>query len=105
MGGLDLLHETPILDIKPLIPLEQIDPNEIKTPSWINGTHVKLDVIINTKAKEQLENILNLKNNPLTLYNKNEQQVIEKAIIECLQLDPRPQRKIDNYKNVLDFDN
>jgi tRNA-Thr(GGU) m(6)t(6)A37 methyltransferase TsaA len=63
VSGVDMINETPILDIKPYHHLESLDINKIKYPSWIKDQttedSLKNNVIFSDIAFNSLKTILN----------------------------------------------
>lgn len=84
LSGIDLIDNTPILDIKPYIPeYDSIQKDEfVKVPKWISDKkEMKVDF-----SKDSLISLKDLVSN-LEYYNNFDE--IKEAIIQVLQLDPR----------------
>ena len=60
ISGIDLIHGTPVLDIKPYHYLDSLDKNELKFPSWLLDSKEKgrLKVAFSEEAKEELRSIV-----------------------------------------------
>lgn len=75
ISGVDLLNETPVLDIKPYLPYTDSIANA--TTGWSSGEFKKYPVIFSSKSCSFLE----------TLSNSEE---IKNSIVQVLEIDPRP---------------
>jgi hypothetical protein len=61
LSGVDIIHGTPILDIKPFIPAYDTEPDvaSVRVPEWISQPPIKrLDVHISETAAKQLHELL-----------------------------------------------
>lgn len=87
LSGVDLLDQTPILDIKPYVSYSDII-EKTTLPTWIEdptvGNIPEENITFSENALKQLENLLKY----LKFYNTLED--IQSAIIQVLQSDPRP---------------
>ena len=106
IAGVDMVHGTPVLDIKPYIPLydspqptiapaavhddssdkdtKDIDDDTVKVPQWIGDPKDNLSVIFSSRAESQLTNIDVSKLQ--WLKSKDE---LKHAIADILSTDPR----------------
>ena len=97
--GLDLLDQTPILDIKPFIPQYDIpskdfNPEEIKVPDWINDQEMnQIDVHFTPRALKQLPS--------MPLVNLKAHSDLKEAIIDVLKEDPRSNYRRDKCSDRL----
>lgn len=92
VSGLDLVDGTPVLDIKPYVPVyDSVPKNMVRLPSWVSGglaTH--RSVIIEPQASKELKTILENDKNALQFYgpSQGEESTIEETVdytIECIQ--------------------
>lgn len=85
-SGVDLLHNTPIIDIKPYHPADVVPAQALSVPTWMHEAPVApLKVEFTADALTQLVQSVN---KPLEFYPPNAEMVMT-AIKETLQLDPR----------------
>lgn len=87
ISNIDMVSETPILDIKPYHHLEAVDLSHSKYPDWIRNSSLdekKATVTISPEAIKNLEDILLTKK--LMFYDKKE-EIIE-LIQGILEIDP-----------------
>jgi len=84
VGGVDLVHATPILDVKPYIPLYDSIP-QAASPQWILEGTPNLEVVISDSARAQLNQIALPKS---SLY-RGEGELLLRALGEVLRLDVR----------------
>lgn len=75
--GIDLLDQTPVLDIKPYIPYADSIPQA--HPGWAHETIKKYPVVFSTQAENDLRNI-----------EENQRKKLQDMIIQIIELDPRP---------------
>lgn len=90
LSGIDLVHNTSVLDIKPYHPADIIDDISLRYPEWVSVTSARnnfLTVEFQQSAENSLRDIISI--NCLKFYSDFE--TIRSAILECLQLDPRTQ--------------
>jgi len=113
LRGLDLIDETPILDIKTVVPLENLEFEDFQSPKWVQDKHITLPVEFSSQARESLHlNLTKRKDESQFFYKKHDVSSFENALVECLQLDPRPalqkkRRSIQNdyaYSRIFVFD-
>jgi tRNA (Thr-GGU) A37 N-methylase len=85
ISGLDLVHNTTILDVKPYHPADKIQNS--KSPDWlaIHNQENFLNVEFTKEAINSIQNAIDSKS--LKFYS--DFNSIQQAIIECLQIDPR----------------
>lgn len=69
ISGLDLVDGTPVLDIKPYVPVYDSVPMDVKLPPWVaDGLATKRNVVISQTAKDELMEILEKDKNALQFY-------------------------------------
>ena len=97
--GLDLLDQTPIIDIKPFIPQydipsEDFKSEETKVPEWIDDQEMnQIDVHFTPRALKQLPN--------MPLVNLKTHSDLKEAIIDVLKEDPRSNYRRDKCSDRL----
>ncbi len=88
VSGVDMINDTPILDIKPYHHLESLDMSKIKYPSWIRDQtsedSLKNKVVFSDIALNSLKTIL--ESNKLTFYDNYYELVT--LIHGLLEIDP-----------------
>ena len=92
ISGLDLVDGTPVLDIKPFVPIYDSVQNEddVKLPSWVaGGLATQRPVIITQNAQNDLMEILHKDKHALQFYGPkyNEQSVEETTdyALQCIK--------------------
>ena len=87
LSGVDLIHGTPVLDVKPYHSADSI--SEFSMPAWVSDTVQVplLTVSFARPADEQLVRIVETM--PLDHYGAHELAAVRTAISDCLALDPR----------------
>eukprot|EP00094_Tigriopus_californicus_P002857 TCALIF_02755-PA protein Name:"Similar to Nap1 Nef-associated protein 1 (Rattus norvegicus)" AED:0.02 eAED:0.02 QI:0/0/0/0.5/1/1/2/0/320 len=92
LSGIDLIQDTPVLDIKPYIPdydspwkAESHGDTKVRTPKWINNPNDDLSVIFSPTAAQQLANL----EGDLDLRKLKGPGDLNQAIVEVLRADPR----------------
>jgi tRNA (Thr-GGU) A37 N-methylase len=84
LSGIDLVHNTPVLDIKPYHPADNVPQESLRFPDWVKqGPSKILDVSFTEEAGKTLFEIFN----KLKFYKTPEEA--RQVIVECLRLDPR----------------
>eukprot|EP00980_Cylindrotheca_fusiformis_P017501 scaffold5490_cov125-Cylindrotheca_fusiformis.AAC.18 len=89
ISGLDLVDGTPVLDIKPYVPIYDSVPADIRLPSWVaGGLATKRKVDISPTAHRELMGIVENEKNVLQFYGpaygeKSVQETIE-YVMECI---------------------
>lgn len=70
ISGIDLIHGTPVLDIKPYHYLDSLDKNELVFPNWLleSKERGRLNVLFTEAATDELEYII--KQNKLDFYTE-----------------------------------
>ncbi len=60
ISGIDLIHGTPVLDIKPYHYLDSLNKEELKFPKWLEDSKDKgrLDVTFGEHSEEELHAIV-----------------------------------------------
>jgi tRNA (Thr-GGU) A37 N-methylase len=60
ISGIDLIHGTPVLDIKPYHYLDSLDESELKFPNWLVESKEKgrLKVYFSEESKEELKTLV-----------------------------------------------
>ena len=98
--GLDLLDQTPILDIKPFIPQydspseDSVKSEETKVPEWIDDQEMnQIDVHFTPRAMKQLPK--------MPLVNLKTHADLKEAIIDVLKEDPRSNYRRDKCSDRL----
>jgi tRNA-Thr(GGU) m(6)t(6)A37 methyltransferase TsaA len=89
ISGLDLVDGTPVLDIKPYVPVYDSVPMDVKVPSWVaGGLATKRNVVISQTAKDELTEILEKDKKALQFYGPKygEKSVTETVdyAMECI---------------------
>ncbi len=88
LSGVDMINETPIIDIKPYHHLESLDMNKMKYPAWIKNQttedSLKNKVAFSDLALVSLKNILQTKS--LMFYDNYDELVT--LIHGLLEIDP-----------------
>ncbi|CAB9519022.1 Putative S-adenosylmethionine-dependent methyltransferase RcsF [Seminavis robusta] len=84
ISGLDLVDGTPVLDVKPFVPVydsvqSSSDNSAVRLPPWVSeGLATRRSVVILEKAKQDLQNILlsssNKKKKPLEFYGRGDDE-------------------------------
>jgi hypothetical protein len=100
IAGLDLCDGTPVLDIKPYVPVYDAVPRDHPTslPSWVaQGLNMSRKVEILDNAKECLLNILESK--PLEFYQPHELTEVQAAIVQVLSMDVRSTFQTNKARN------
>ncbi|ETO27146.1 hypothetical protein RFI_09989 [Reticulomyxa filosa] len=85
VSGVDLVHDTPVVDIKPLV-LQDL-PDKSSFPDWIREKHDVFTVQWLEMAETDLQCLMN--EYPLQFYQPNEVHIVKQAITNVLQLDIR----------------
>lgn len=90
VSGLDLVDGTPVLDIKPYVPVYDSVQGDVKLPSWVaGGLATKRDVKITEEAQMELVNILAQNPKALQFYGgKHTEKSVEDTIenvLECIR--------------------
>jgi tRNA-Thr(GGU) m(6)t(6)A37 methyltransferase TsaA len=90
VSGLDLVDGTPVLDVKPYVPIYDSVPMDVKLPPWVaGGLATKRNVIFQQNAKDELYAILEQDKNALQFYGESygEKSVEETmhCMIECIK--------------------
>ena len=63
MSGIDLIHGTPVLDIKPYHYLDSLPRDELKFPNWLVESKERgrfQQIVFNDEARQELDNIINM---------------------------------------------
>lgn len=60
ISGIDLIHGTPVLDIKPYHYLDSLDKEELKFPKWLEDSKDRglLQVTFGEQAEQELKSIV-----------------------------------------------
>lgn len=90
ISGLDLVDGTPVLDIKPYVPIYDSVPTDVKLPSWVaGGLATKRNVVISETARTEFEKIVENEMNALQFYGPSygEKSVheITEYVMECIR--------------------
>lgn len=90
ISGLDLVDGTPVLDIKPFVPMYDSVPMDVKLPSWVEGgLATQRNVVIGEEAQDDLTAILDKNKNALQFYGQRygERTVQETVnyVVECIR--------------------
>jgi len=86
ISGIDLIHGTPVLDIKPYHYLDSLDKAELKFPEWLTESKEKgrLKVTLNEEARADLRVLCD--KGQLEFYSKYEE--VEELVIQVFELNP-----------------
>ena len=111
LQGLDLIDNTPILDIKPYIPnydvpkvisennsvseTTNVTENDIQVPEWIDNKAENLKVNFTPRALKDLQNI------PMETSTLGDQEALKEAIEDVLRADPRSNYRRDKCSDRL----
>ena len=73
ISGIDLIHGTPVLDIKPYHYLDSLDKSELKFPQWLieSKERGRLKVFFTSEAKQELQFLV--ENKKLDFYSNFEE--------------------------------
>jgi tRNA (adenine37-N6)-methyltransferase len=90
ISGLDLVDGTPVLDIKPHVPVYDSVAGEFAVPHWVErGLSLRRSVTISRAAQRQLEDILTLTPDALHFYGvaHGEKTIADtmEAVLECIR--------------------
>lgn len=90
VSGLDLVDGTPVLDIKPYVPLYDapLHPSECVLPEWVTGgLATRREVEISQEAREQLNNLLDNEAFEMEFYGKDGESLQDcvSNVIQCIQ--------------------
>jgi len=90
ISGLDLVDGTPVLDIKPFVPIYDSVPENVRLPSWVEGgLATQRTVLIDESPKDDLKMILEKDKNALRFYGpKYGERSIEETMdyaMECIR--------------------
>jgi len=55
ISGIDLIHGTPVLDIKPYHYLDSLDKEELKFPKWLEDSKERGRLIVNFSENSEIE--------------------------------------------------
>jgi len=94
--GVDILSNTPIVDIKPYVPHydsaitntnNDADNNtNVSLPSWVtNGLHNRKNVTFTANAYQELKDCISF----MELYDSNELSIVKSCIVDILSVDIR----------------
>eukprot|EP00475_Leptophrys_vorax_P046032 TRINITY_DN973_c0_g1_i2.p1 TRINITY_DN973_c0_g1~~TRINITY_DN973_c0_g1_i2.p1 ORF type:complete len:394 (-),score=83.66 TRINITY_DN973_c0_g1_i2:1446-2591(-) len=84
LSGIDLVHNTPVLDIKPYHPADRVPLEKLRFPGWIRSDNA-IPVSFTEEAAKSLDSLVI--SGKLRFYNSTEDA--RQVIVECLQIDPR----------------
>lgn len=97
ISGMDLVDGTPVLDIKPYVPVyDSVTPmgkvvsEDVRVPDWVEGgLLLKRSIIVTNAAREELEGILQKDTSALEFYGPDHgeatvEETIE-ATLECIR--------------------
>jgi tRNA (adenine37-N6)-methyltransferase len=84
LSGIDLVHNTAILDVKPYHLADSVPMDILKTPSWISA-HPRITVTFSPSSLDVLRNAFESG----SLFFYRDYDSLLSAITECLQQDPR----------------
>ncbi|KAL7712086.1 TsaA-like domain-containing protein [Entamoeba marina] len=92
LNGIDFIDGTPILDVKPYLAVDSINPNSLRTPEWFsNSTQMKnLEVKFDKVALDSINSLVS----GLTFYHTADEFI--QVITELLQLDVRNMQQKEN---------
>ena len=93
-SGIDLLDGTPVLDLKPYHPADNVVAS---FPEWVQVSDFTIKVTWNESSKIELLKLVS--NSKLKFYNKDEFDLISKAIEDCLGIDVRSNHSKRNHSN------
>ena len=115
-NGIDIIDNTPIVDIKPIIPHELpyyvlmkgysngkindiIKDNKILFPKWILNDHFVLKVKWNNHAITELKDIMS--KYPFEMYGRNEVNIVMYCISKVLSTDIRTSHSKKKHANMI----
>ncbi len=90
ISGMDLVDGTPVLDIKPYVPVYDSMMSDVRLPNWVEGgLSLKRSVIVNESARKELQTILQENPDALEFYGPNHgdvtiEETMEK-VLDCIQ--------------------
>lgn len=102
VSGVDLIHDTPIVDVKPYHPMDIVSAHSLRTPSWIvDLPSAPLSVHILPSAKSTLKELFSTteigSSSPLEFYTNYEEAIV--AIEQAVGLDPRTLHSHQKHTN------
>lgn len=86
ISGMDLVDGTPVLDIKPYVPVYDSVVNDVRLPNWVEGGLAShRTVIVNEDARKELQTILEGNIHALDFYGpKNGDETLEATLENVL---------------------
>ena len=86
VSGLDLVDGTPVVDIKPYVPnYDSVPVDQLKVPSWVSdGLDTRRPVNIESRALQQLEQILTENPNALQFYGGQSLDATVEQVANCI---------------------
>ena len=96
LSGVDLVDNTPVLDVKPFIQLDNIPLNQLKVPEWVNPDQpTESKPVVWTDSALELLQVASTSKSQSGLY-ANDTNSLKLCIEESLSQDPR--NKFDRGK-------
>jgi tRNA-Thr(GGU) m(6)t(6)A37 methyltransferase TsaA len=100
VSGIDLVHGTPVLDIKPYVATYDAPPEYSTVPSWVSeGLNQQRSVQFTNTAKAQLHEIVCNIPDALEFYNAQDYEKILACIQEVLAVDVRSSYQTHKARN------
>ena len=96
ISGIDLIHGTPVLDIKPYHYLDSLDRDELKFPNWLTDSKEKgrLKVFFTEESDEELK--LMVKSGKLDFYNSYDE--VKEFVQQVFELNPHSIHTLNKHK-------
>ncbi|CDW81477.1 UNKNOWN [Stylonychia lemnae] len=96
LSGIDLIHGTPVLDIKPYHYLDSLDQSELQFPEWLveSKERGRLQVEFSPESAEELRVLVSSKK--LDFYDDYEQ--VQELISQVFELNPHSLHTLNKHK-------